>query len=452
MENKNLKKGLYRLATPIFFELLFIMTLGIVDTLMLSKYSDNAVGAVSNANTIISFLIVLLNVVSVGIGVVISNHLGAGNKEFAKKAISTGVFFNLSLGLILLITFQFGGEFLFTIIDTDKAFLDYSVNYMKIVTFGIPLLAINGVLSASLRSHGKPLHIMVVTIISNLINVFVNYVLIYDKFNTGISLITGVNGAAIGTLISHIFNFTCSVILTKKLIGAKLFSLNIDFECFRQIIKIGLPSAFENVTYNVSQVLVMKVVNNLPNAVIAVNTRAYIMTLIGFIYQFSCAFANANQIIVGYDIGEGNYKKAYKDTYKAYFSAIPIVMLMVLILNIFARPFLDILTDNEEIIELGIKVLPMVFLLEFGRTFNLVFIQALKAAGDTIYPLIGGVICMLLIASGGSYIFGLKLQMGLLGVFLAYGLDETIRGIFMVIRWNSKKWESKSLIKHPNIE
>ena len=138
-----LEKNLYKLAIPIFIELLFMMLLGTVDTIMLSRFNDNAVGAVSNANTVINFLTVLINVVSVGIGVVISNYLGAKNEDFAKRAISTGVFFNTILGLLLFLFFQFFGDSLFKLVGTSEVFILNSTNYLKIVTMGIPFIALS---------------------------------------------------------------------------------------------------------------------------------------------------------------------------------------------------------------------------------------------------------------------------------------------------------------------
>lgn len=443
---KKLEKNLYKLAVPIFIELLFMMLLGTIDTIMLSRYNDNAVGAVSNANTVINFLTVLINVVSVGIGVVISNYLGAKNEEFAKKSISTGVFFNTILGLSLFLFFQFFGTLLFKIVGTSDVFLLSSTNYLKIVTMGIPFIALTQILSAALRSYGHPRLMMVVTMISNIINVIINYVLIFDVFHTNNPAIIGVNGAAIGTLVSYLFSFTLSVILVKKIIGAKIINLNLDKECLKQILRIGLPSALENVAYNISQFIILWVVNQMKNENI-VNARAYILTITSFVYLFSCAFANANQIIVGYDIGEKDYNAAYVQTYKSFVHAIIYVLVMAILINIFGRQLLGILTKNEEIISIALKAFPIIIMLEIGRTSNLVFIQALKASGDTIFPLVIGIISMLGVAALGSYIFGLCLAWTLVGIILAAALDECVRGILVIFRWKSKVWTTKSIIK-----
>ena len=441
-----LEKNLYKLAIPIFIELLFMMLLGTVDTIMLSRFDDNAVGAVSNANTVINFLTVLINVVSVGIGVVISNYLGARNEDFAKRAISTGVFFNTILGLSLFLFFQFFGDSLFKLVGTSEIFLLNSTNYLKIVTMGIPFIALSQVLSASLRSYGKPRQMMIVTMISNIINVIINFILIFDVFHTNNPVITGVNGAAIGTLASYLFTFVLSIILVKKIIKAKIINLNLDKECLKQILRIGLPSALENVSYNISQFIILWVVNQMKDENI-VNARAYILTITSFVYLFSNSFANSNQIIIGYDIGEKDYDAAYKQTYKSFLHGLVYVLVMVSIINIFGRDVLGILTKNEDIINIALKALPIIIILEIGRTSNLVFIQALKACGDTIFPLVIGIASMLGIAALGSYIFGLCLSLGIVGIFIAAAADECMRGILVVFRWKSKAWTKKSIIK-----
>lgn len=444
---KKLEKSLYRLAIPIFFELLFIMLLGMIDTIMLASYSDNAVGAVSNANTIINFLTVLINICSIGIGVVISNYLGAKNEEFAKKSIKTGIVFNGILGLILFLIFQLFGSSLFKLVGTSNTFLLDSTNYLKIVTISLPLIAISQILSQTLRSYGKPKPMMVVSIISNILNIVINFILINDIFNSNIPSITGVNGAAIGTLASHIFRFIMSIILVKKIVGIKLFPLETDKTCIKQIIKIGLPSALENTAYNITQFIILWVINQMidENIVIA---RAYVLTIVSFVYQFSCAFANANQIIVGYSIGEENYDYAYKHTYKSFFHSLIYVFIMITLINILRYPILRLLTSNEDIIKMALSVLPLFYIWEFGRASNLVFIQALKASGDTIFPLIIAIISMFGFAALGSYIFGISLNMGLTGVILGSALDELVRGIIVIFRWKSKVWTNKSILKN----
>jgi Na+-driven multidrug efflux pump len=79
-------------------------------------------------------------------------------------------------------------------------------------------------------------------------------------------------------------------------------------------------------------------------------------------------------------------------------------------------------------------------LLEPGRTFNLVVINALRAAGDARYPVMAGAASMLIVLAGGSWLLGVKLELGLVGVWIAYAADEWLRGLLMWRRWARLAW------------
>jgi Na+-driven multidrug efflux pump len=97
-------------------------------------------------------------------------------------------------------------------------------------------------------------------------------------------------------------------------------------------------------------------------------------------------------------------------------------------------------TQDAAIVAQASTLLWLTVLLEPGRTFNLVVINALRAAGDTRYPVAVGAVSMTLVLAGGSWLLGLHLGWGLVGVWLAYALDEWVRGLLMWRRWATLAW------------
>jgi Na+-driven multidrug efflux pump len=93
------------------------------------------------------------------------------------------------------------------------------------------------------------------------------------------------------------------------------------------------------------------------------------------------------------------------------------------------------------------SVLYFAVFIEIGRAMNLVYIAALRTAGDTVYPAIIAVISMFGIAVVLSYVFAITLEMGIVGVFLATMIDELFRGSMMALRWYRKKWTVLRLIE-----
>ena len=140
-------------------------------------------------------------------------------------------------------------------------------------------------------------------------------------------------------------------------------------------------------------------------------------------------------------------EKAYKDGFRAYFHALGCMVIMCTLGVIFRRQLLGIFTSDEAVIALGSTVIMINLVLELGRTTNLVMIATLRGAGDVYFPTICAIFSMWLLSVLVTYIFAVKLNMGIYGLWIGITSDECIRGILMLIRWKSKKWQTKRIVK-----
>lgn len=437
-----LEKNIYRLTFPIFIEVLFFTLMGTLDTLMLSRYSDTAVASVGVSNQILFLFGIIINVVAIGIGVVAAQYLGAKQIEKAKDTVVTGFYANLILGTVLTVLVLLLGNWFLQIIHTDPILMDNALIYIRIAGLSLVFTSLRIALSTGFRSFSKPKIVMVIMIIGNIINVGLNAVLIYGLF--GFDEL-GVMGAALGTLYARIFMVIALVVMTYISLGIKLHKVRLHLSHLKKIVMIGFPAALENLMWNIAQIFIIAIINRVGvNAVIA---RTYIYTILSFIFIFSFSFASGNAIIVGYYIGEKTPDEAYKHTFKAFRISLVLVVTMTVLLNIFGDTILRIFTDDLEIIRMAKSVLLFAVLLEIGRSMNLVFIYALRSAGDTVFPVIMAVLSMFGIAVLFSYIFAISFEMGIVGIFLASMMDELVRGVTMVYRWMSRKWVTMQLVE-----
>ena len=120
---------------------------------------------------------------------------------------------------------------------------------------------------------------------------------------------------------------------------------------------------------------------------------------------------------------------------------------MSILLAIVGKYILAIFTTNEEILVLGSQVLFVNIFLEFGRTTNLIGINGLRATGDVNVLAYIAIFSMWTFAVGISYVLGIGLGLGLIGVWIGFALDEIIRGVLVALRWKSRKWEDKSFVR-----
>lgn len=438
---QKLEKNLFKISWPIFLELLFFTLLGTVDTIMLSNYSDTAVGSVGVANKILFLFAIFVNVVALGIGVIAAQYLGANQVKKAKDATVTGVMGNLIIGILLsLVVVGFGKSFI-SMLKTNDLFVDDANVYLRIVGFSIVFVSLRVGLSTAFRSFSHPKVVMYIMGVGNLVNIIVNAVLIYGLF--GMPAL-GVKGAAIGTLVARIVIVILLVIYTYKILDIKLHKFRLYVDHLKKILFVGIPAAAENIMYNISQILILYFINQMqPEAVIA---QSYISLILSFVFIFSFAFAQGNSIIVGYHIGEKNPNIGYKHTLKTIKVAFITIVMVTGLLNIFAYQVIGIFTTDPIIIKMIRQVIYISIAIEIGRSMNMIYITALRSAGDTIFPVVMAVISMLGISVLFTYILGIRLELGILGVFIAQAIDENVRGSSMALRWYNRRWMNVKLI------
>lgn len=136
---------LFKVALPIFIELLFLTIYGTVDTLMLSNYSKEAVGAVGIANTLFMLFAILINIVALGIGSVASQYVGNNQLQKAKDTIKTGTYATICISTILFIALFFLRMPLLRLIGTDASLFNDAERYLKWASGDTFVILVGGV-------------------------------------------------------------------------------------------------------------------------------------------------------------------------------------------------------------------------------------------------------------------------------------------------------------------
>lgn len=421
------------------------MMLGAVDTVMLSRHSDSSVAAVGVVNQIVMLTFLVFEVINLGTSVLCSQYLGARMEKKVVQIVGVSLLVNLVIGgAISLFLYLMSGTILRWMGLGPELMAD-GVGYMRIVGAFAFCQAISLTLSASLRSANKAIYPMLVTVVVNLINIVGNYSLIFGKF--GFPEL-GVEGAAISTAFSRgVAMVILFVILFRKHIPRFPLAYFRPFPWaeLKSLMRVGLPSAGEQLSYSSSQVVLTFFINML--GVEALATRTYCVNIIMFVYLFSIAMAQGGAICIGHLIGEKKPRAAFLLGKYVMKRSVLITFSLSCLLAIFGHAILSALTSNPEIIQLGVTILIIDTVLEIGRPINIFATNALRAAGDVNYPFYVGLLVMWSVAVGGGYLFGIHWGWGLCGMWVAFLLDENIRGIIFVRRWYGMKWVHKSFVR-----
>lgn len=421
------------------------MMLGAVDTIMLSQYSDESVAAVGVVNQIVMFAFLIFEVINIGTSVLCSQYLGAKMQKNMVQVVGVSLLFNLVIGLLISAILHYGATTLLGWMGLRPELLKYGIGYMQIVGAFAFFQAISFTISASLRSADKAIYPMMVTVLVNIMNIIGNYSLIFGKL--GMPAL-GAEGAAISTSVARgVSMVVLFVILFRKHIPR--FPLHY-FRPFpwvelKNLLKVGLPSAGENMSYSFSQVVITYFINILGNNALA--TRTYTVNIVMFVYLFAIAMAQGGAISIGHLVGQKKIRAAY--LLGKYVMRLSILVSLVLscVWAASGHFIFSMLTDNQEIIKMGVTIMIVDIIVEIGRAVNIYATNALRSAGDVNFPFYVGVAVQWTVSVGFSYLFGIYWGWGLVGMWCAFLLDENIRALLFVKRWNSMRWAKKGFIK-----
>ena len=489
MDNVSVKKNLYRLTLPIFIDIALVMLLGAVDTVMLSRYSDNAVAAVGLDNQLISFVFLIYQFVSMGAAILCAQYYGAGYRTRFMQIVGIAVVVNTLLGLSVSCALWLWAEPILTAFGLREDLMADGVRYLEIAGSLSFLQAISLTFSASLRSTGKTLKPMMSTVAVNILNILGNYALIFGHWGFPAMGVEGAAWATAGSRLASAVILACfmtsvwrtSVKEKKPLnltprgivfhtLRASYFVISLPFKVvfrsasaarsmlssyrryfspfpwqeMKNLFHIGIPAMSEEMSYSLSQIVITYFINQISTE--ALTTKVYCTTTITFVILFSTSIVQGGDILVGHYIGQLRYRAAYILGNYVYRMGTILTLIVAAILAACGHTLLSLLTDNSYIITTGTWIFLIDFFLSYGRVKNIFACGTLRATGDAIYPVCVGVICQWSVAVGVAWLLGIPCGFGLLGIWFAFCLDENLRGIILMRRWHSLKWRGKAFV------
>ena len=440
----HLRKDLVKLSIPIFIEMLLVFTMGAADTFMLSQYSDHAVAAVGLVNQLVMFAFLIFAVINTGTTVLCSQYLGAGRRDKMEQVTGLALILNIILGALVSLGLYHGAPTLLNVMGVRDDLMPYGLPYMQIVGAFAFFQAIHLTISASLRADHKTIYPMLVVIVVNITNILGNYVLIFGHWGAPA---LGVEGAAIATASSR---GVAMVILIYILFTRHIrrFPLSM-FRPFpwcevRNLLKVGLPSAGENMSYNAQQVALTYFINQIGTD--ELTTRTYVLQAVTFVYLFCICISQGGAICIGHLVGDRKYNAAYHMGTFVMKLSLMVTLTLSVIWALGGRFIFELLTENPDVIALGCTIMWIDILVEGGKSTNIYSTTVLRATGDVYFPFYLGVIMQWCVGVFCGWLFGLVLGWGLIGMWIAMILDENIRGLVFIHRWRSRKWTTKRLV------
>ncbi|WP_195608368.1 MATE family efflux transporter [Intestinimonas butyriciproducens] len=437
-------RDLIRLILPILVEQLLTMLVGIADTLMVSYAGEAAVSGVSLVNQLNNVFIFIFGAIASGGAVVASQYVGRQDRENGVTASGQLLMFTVlvsAAAMAVSIFFRTGLlRLLFGRVEADV--MDACITYLTISALSFPALAVYNSISALFRSMGKTKAIMNVSIAMNIINVVGNAIGIFV-------LHAGVAGVAVPSLISRIFAAVVMLILSLDrknslyIQGRRVAAW--DGKMLKRILNVAVPNGVENGLFQISKVALSSIVALFGTVEIAANGVA--QSFWSMASLFCIAFGYAFVTVIGQCMGAGDVEAA--DYYNRKLLRITYLgstlwNILILVLTPPALMFFDLSDEAKHLVILLVLIHNVGNLLLCPLAFSLS--NGLRAAGDIRYTMFASIFATVICRVFFSVLFGIWMDMGVIGIALAMVCDWLIKAILVVARYRSGKWTQFQVI------
>ena len=354
----------------------------------------------------------------------------------------------------------FFSTFIVSLFLNDPEVVSICSSYFSIVSFSIYFSVSAFIFQGFYTGIEKTKVLMYVTIISNLLNVYLNagFIYGYEKIVIffdfyGIPWISwlwswyefselGVQGAAIATLLSSfIMMFIYFLYLFAKDIDSKyeIFYNSIDLKMMRKQLIIGYPQSISEIVLNVAFVTFYKIMGIIGTTQLAATQVVFAVAHASFLP--AVGVGQACSTLVGKYLGEKNINKSKQSIIEGVRGSFIIMGTMGLIFIFFPSYIISFFTNDSEVIRMGVSILPWVGLLQFVDVFAITLWFALSGAGDTKFTAMVGIIASWTIFIPLSYILGIKYNFGLFGPWIAFAIFLVIEAAFITFRVIQGKWK-----------
>ncbi len=420
------------LAAPMFVEFILAIGLGVVCTALAARISDAAGAAFALANHVYALLFILFRVVGAGISVVMAQAVGSGQSQQAHAVARATLGAGTWVGLFIATLTYVGGQPLLALMQAPTEVGVLALPLLQVLAASMLLEAWNTCLSSTLRAHLRSREALAVVLLMQALQLLLAWWWMPHLGLVGYAAAVGAS-RAVGVLLHLVL---CHTSLQLRLRGSDLWRVRPSM--LREVLRIGLPGALENIVYRLAFMVTVAVAAGLGTPALA--AQAYALQISYAAVMAGLATGLAVEIVVGHLVGAGQLQEAHRLVRRSLMVGLLISTVLAAVAAVASPWLMRAFTQDELIVALGVQLLWWTVLLEPGRTFNLVVINALRAAGDARFPVVVAAVSMTVVMAGGSLWLGQHLGWGLVGVWVAYAADEWLRGVLMWRRWVRLQW------------
>ncbi len=439
-----LRHKIFEMIWPVTAESVLQMMVGMVGSAMVGRIGATAVGAVGLSSRVTQLSWALFFGVATGATVLVARSLGAGNQDAARHTARQALMTSVGLVSILtIISFFFARPFL-VMLNADADLLAASMQYLGVALWSLPLVAVMQTVGGILRGAGNTKTPMHIAIIVNIINLAINWLLIFG--NLGFPAL-GIRGAAWAALISQ----GCGAAMGLYALYTPLGQIHltwsdrtkVDWREVKRVLQVGIPSSAESLFWQMATIILTSLIVTFGKIPLAAHQQG--LQAESLSYMPAAGFGIAATAFVGQSLGAGNLPLAKRYIRQITIWGLYLTCITAGILFFVPGVVMSILTNDQQVIALGSKYLMLMAIAQFPQQVSGVLNGALRGAGDTAAPMVIAGIGMWLIRIPLSFYLSRTWGLGIIGVWLAMTIDLFVRFALSYWRFRQGRWQTTQL-------
>lgn len=347
-----------------------------------------AMAAVGANAPVVNILITLFTGISLGANVVISRYTGRKDKENAENAAHTAILVAVISGFFILVLGQCIARITLEMMSVPDDCLDMAVLYLRVYLCGMPVIFLYNFEAAIFQSQGDTKTPLMCLIISGIVNVILN---LFFVIVIGMT----VNGVALATVIS---NGISSMLLFAFLLKGKT-PLTIEKQRFRihadllkEMLQIGLPAGLQGMVFSISNILIQSAVNSLGTDVVAGNSAAGNLEIIGYFVVNS--FSQACTTIIGQNFGANQPERCHKTLMISLIESWIVGGTVSFLIIIFGKQLLRLFNSDPNVIAFGYQRLFWILSFEVINGTIDIISGAMRGYGESLTPALIALVCI----------------------------------------------------------
>jgi putative MATE family efflux protein len=430
------------LSWPILLEMGVQMLIMNVNMFMVSRLGDRTVAAVATANTALSLVGLLLGIVGIGANILVAQYVGAKDKASTSQIVMESIRLNLLVSIVVALAMFSVPWLILALLHTPSSILGPTRVYLRLMSLLLPIQSLSMMAAGILRSFGSTRSVLYLSLFNVLLTVLGNAIVVFQWFGMPALGIVGLVGAnAIGGGVSTAL--LCWILYRQVPLRTRISAWWKRGRFTWDVIRVGIPSAVELGSYQLTQFLIVSLVSLL--GAYAVATRAYASTVESMSFLVGMGLSQGVSILVGHHVGRSDYKGARVIAGRGIVLGTTLMTLTGVLLFVFGGDVIRLFSHDDAVIAWGTGVLRIIAVAQPAKAVNMVIGGALRGAGDNKWLMWNsGTFVWLSIIF--AYLFGVTWQGGLYGMWWGMCLDEWIRAALVLRRLLSNRWQGRSYV------